>query len=334
MAGAGQGEAEGLHAMAEMGAVAGETAPEFVAGLEQIEDGQRGRRDHRRQAVGEQVRARALAQPGNDLPAPRRIAARGPAQGLAQGPGEDVDAALDAAMLGGAVAVLAHEADGVGIVDHDHGAVALGKVADGRKVGDDAVHGEDAVGGDEAEAAIGRGFQLAFQIGHVVVGVAQPPRLAKPHPVDDAGVVQSVADDGVVLAQQGLEQAAVGVETRRIEDGVLGPEEGAEASLQFPVRGLGAADEAHRGHAEAEAFEGLPGGCHQGRMVGQAEVIVGAEIQDLAAVVEPDGGLLGRGDDAFGLEKPGLAHGLGFTAQILEKASVHGFPPGWRRRPM
>jgi hypothetical protein len=38
-------------------------------------------------------------------------------------------------------------------------------------------------------------------------------------------VVQFVADDRVLLAQQGLEQAAVGVERRGVEDGVLRTQE-------------------------------------------------------------------------------------------------------------
>ena len=53
---------------------------------------------------------------------------------------------------------------------------------------------------------------LRLQIGHVVVAVAEALRLAQADAVDDAGVVQLVADDRVLLAEQRLEQAAVGVE--------------------------------------------------------------------------------------------------------------------------
>ena len=44
---------------------------------------------------------------------------------------------------------------------------------------------------------------------------------------------------------------------------------------------LGSADEAHRGHAVAPSVERLLGGLDHLRMVGQAEVVVGAEVQDL-----------------------------------------------------
>ena len=62
-------------------------------------------------------------------------------------------------------------------------------------------------------------------------------------------------DDRVLLAEQRLEQAAVGVEARGVEDGVLGAEEPAKRRLQLLVHGLRAADEAHRRHAEAVAVE-------------------------------------------------------------------------------
>ena len=44
---------------------------------------------------------------------------------------------------------------------------------------------------------------------------------------------------------------------------------------------LRAADEAHRGHAVAVAVERLLGGLAQFRVVGKAEIVVGAEIQHL-----------------------------------------------------
>ena len=44
-----------------------------------------------------------------------------------------------------------------------------------------------------------------------------------------------------------------------------------------------AADEAHRGHAEAMAVEGLLGRLDEIGMIGKAEIIIGAEIQHLAA---------------------------------------------------
>jgi hypothetical protein len=46
------------------------------------------------------------------------------------------------------------------------------------------------------------------------VGVPVPLGPAQADPVDDRGVVERVGDDGVVLAEERLEEAAVRVEAR------------------------------------------------------------------------------------------------------------------------
>ena len=45
--------------------------------------------------------------------------------------------------------------------------------------------------------------------------------LAEADAVDDGSVVEFVRDDGVIGRQQNLEQAGVGVETTRVEDGIF-----------------------------------------------------------------------------------------------------------------
>ena len=74
-------------------------------------------------------------------------------------------------------------------------------------------------------AALLRLLQARFELVHVVVRVAEALRFAQADAVDDAGVVQRVADDRVLFVEQRLEQAAVRVEARRVEDRVLGAEE-------------------------------------------------------------------------------------------------------------
>ena len=77
-------------------------------------------------------------------------------------------------------------------------------------------------------------LELGLQVGHVVVLVAKPLGLAEPDAVDDRGVVQLVGDDRVLGAQDRLEQPAVGVEARGIEDRVLGAEELARSPARAP----------------------------------------------------------------------------------------------------
>src|SRR5690606_41705066 len=56
--------------------------------------------------------------------------------------------------------------------------------------------------------------------------------------VDDRGVVERVGDDRVLLAQQRLEQPAVGVEAGGVEDRVLGAEETGDGLLELLVQVL------------------------------------------------------------------------------------------------
>ncbi|CAJ1839397.1 hypothetical protein LMCDFJHI_02383 [Aeromonas salmonicida] len=200
----------------------------------------------------------------------------------------------------GAATVVANESDCVGIIHHHQSIVLVGQIADGFQIGDDPIHGEDAVGGDQLETgSIGVGlFELGFQLGHVVVGIAITPGLAQPHAVYDGGVVEGIGNDGVFGTEQGFEQAAVGIEAGGVEDGILGAEEGRELLFQHLVVVLGTADEAHRGHAEAVAIEPLMGCFDKVLVVGQSQVVVGTEVQYLLTA-HRNLGLLGRGDDAL-----------------------------------
>ena len=204
-----------------------------------------------------------------------------------------------------------HEPDGVGVVHHHHRVVLVGQVADRREVGDVAVHGEDAVGGDQPQPRTRGLLQLRLQVGHVVVAVAEALGLAEADAVDDAGVVQLVGDDGVLLAEQRLEQPAVGVEAGGVEDRVVGAEELAERCLELLVDVLRAADEADGrqavapvGRAPAWAAATTSG------WLGEAEVVVGAEVEDRRSSrprTTHRRASLGRRQDALRLLESGLA---------------------------
>ena len=100
----------------------------------------------------------------------------------------------------------------------------FGEVADAGKVCDVTVHREHTVRGDHLEARVRCLLQLRFEVSHVVVGIAEALRFAEADAVDDTSMVQFVGDDGVLGAEQRLEQATVRVEARGIENGVFGPE--------------------------------------------------------------------------------------------------------------
>jgi hypothetical protein len=145
-------------------------------------------------------------------------------------------------------------------------------------------------------------------------------RLAQADAVDDGGVVQRIGDDGVVLVEQRFEHAAVGVEGRRVQDGVLGAEEFGDGLLQLFVHGLGAADEAHRRQAVAVFFRCVDGSLRHPLLAGQAEVVVGAHIDQGAAIFAHHFRALARSQHAFRLVQALLAQ----LIQILLEAAVEG----------
>ena len=196
-----------------------------------------------------------MAQEVNDLLVCCHISARRAAKGLAQRAGEDVDTFHDVEELMCAAAALADEANSVGVVDHDQGVVPIGEVADLVQGCERAVHREHAVGNDHSATGGGCGSQLGLEIGHVRILVTQPLGLAQANTVDQRCVVELVGDDRVLSVEQGLEDAAVGVEARREEDGRLGAEKCGDLRLERGVQGLRAADEADTGHAKAPLLQ-------------------------------------------------------------------------------
>ena len=80
----------------------------------------------------------------------------------------------------------------MGVVDHDHGVVALSELDDLAQRCHIAVHREDAIGDHHPEARAGALHELLLEVGHVAVGVPVSLRLAQADAVDDARVVQRV----------------------------------------------------------------------------------------------------------------------------------------------
>ena len=125
-------------------------------------------------------------------------------------------------------------------------------------------------------------------------------------------MVEGIRDNGVIGREKGLEHTAVGVEAGGIEDGVLRMEIVCDGLFQLLVDILGAADEADGGHAVATLVHGLLGGLDEAGIVGQAQIVVGAEVEGLAAVFQTDHGTLGRCNIPFSLVKASLVDGLQF----------------------
>ena len=212
------------HGLAEVAGVVGQLVAQGGGAFQQIEHRDGSAHDHGRHGVGKKIGARTLAQQLNHLAAPAGKAARGAAQRLAQRAGDEVHVAPHAPVLGCAPARGAHKAGGVAFVHAQQRAVAVAQLAHDIELRHRAVHGKHAIGKHQRETrALGAGLcQATFQVGHVVVFVAVAFGLAQANAVNDGGMVELVADDRVLLAQQGLKESAVGVKRGGIKNGVFG----------------------------------------------------------------------------------------------------------------
>ena len=205
----------------------------------------------------------------------------------------------------GAAPLRPHKAGGVAVIHHHQRLVPVGQGADLGQLRQVAIHAEHAVGGDHDMPRAGGagGLQLGLQIRHVGIGIAVSFRLAEPDPVDDRGMVQRVRDHRVLGPQKRFENAAIGIETGGKQDRVVQAEKLCQPLFQRAVQVLGAADEAHAGHAEPVIVHRPFGRGDQRGMIGKAEIVVGAEV-DHAAPVHGDFAALWRGDQPFALGQP------------------------------
>ena len=144
-----------------------------------------------------------------------------------------------------------------------------------------------------------------------------------------------VGHDRVLHAEEGFEQAAVGVEAGGIEDRVLRVEEVGDFLFEDFVKVLRSADKPDRGQAEAVLVQGLAGRLEDFRVVGQAEVVVGAKVQNVPRIApgrifDPDLGLLGGENGPLVLEEPRALDFDELLGKVVLDALVHGNPPRFR----
>ncbi len=223
----------------------------------------------------------------------------------------------------------ADETDRMGIIHHHQRVKLVSQIANALQIGDHAIHRKDAVGSDKDMTRIGRArlFQPRTQLRHIVIGVAVTARLAKANAVNDGGVIQRIGNDRILRPQQRFKQAAIGVEAGRIENGVFHAEKIGQALLQLFMDILRAADKTHRSHAETVAIHALLRRQHQRRMVGQSQVVIGAEVDHVLARADADIGLLRRGDDTFLFKQAFLLRHCQLFIDLTIKICRHFYSP-------
>ena len=202
----------------------------------------------------------------------------------------------------------------MGIIHVNQSVILLCKVANLIQLRYEAVHGKDAVGGYEPCPVTLRFFQDRFQFVHVAVGIAETLRLAETDAVNDGGVVELIGNDCIFRTEQSFKEAAVGVEAGGVEDGVVHLQESGNLILQLLVDGLRTADEPDGTESEPPLFDTLFRRPDQLGMVCQAEVVVGAEVDD-RTVVYRDGSALLRLNHTLRLKEACVANLTQFIFQ-------------------
>ncbi len=171
----------------------------------------------------------------------------------------------------------------VGLVHHQHAPVAARQLVEIRERRDIAVHREDAVG-DDQRGTRACAAQAPLEVLGVAVAVHEHLRPAEPAAVDDARVVELVGEDHLAGPAEGRDRARVRQVAGPEQQRGLGTLEIGEPFLERAVNGHRPRDQTRPPGSSAVAFRGVGGGCPDLGVVGESQVVVGAEEERLAAV--------------------------------------------------
>jgi hypothetical protein len=276
----------------EVGGVGPEAFDSFGLGLEDVEGGDACRGDRGWMRGGEEEGAGTVVEVVDEIATAADVATEG-SDGFGECADLDVDFVGGVKVIDGAATVATKDSARVGVVDHHDGAVLfaeIGELVDGPDV---AVHGEDAVGDEELAAGLVLDLlEELLGVGDVFVAEDFDLCSREACAVDDAGVVELVGEDEVFFAEDAGDGAGVGGEAGLEDDAGLDALEGGDLFFELYVDVHGAGDGADCSGAYAVFFCGGDGGFFEARVVAEAEVVVGGEVDDTLAVVGADGGLL------------------------------------------
>lgn len=218
-------------------------------------------------------------------------------------------------MFVSALAVFAHEADSMAVINHYKCAVFIREIADCGQVGNETVHGENAVGCNNFDSAILCCFKLSLKVFHVVVLIAESLCFAKANAVDDACMVQLIGNDRVFRTEKSLKQTAVCIEAGSVQNAVIHAEKICDFAFELLVDQLSAANETYGGETEAPLIIAFLCCCDNLGIVGKAEVVVCAHVENALCNGSVDASLLRGCDYAFILVGARFFDGIKFAAK-------------------
>ena len=242
-------------------------------------------------------------------------------QRLAEGAHVDIYFIFQAKVAGRAPAAFAQNAKTVGVIHHDTGAVLLGQPYNFRQLGNIAAHAEHTIGDDKAAGIFWHLLQLALQILHIGVVKAQHLAVAQFAAIVDAGMVFLIADDNIAPADNGTDDAQIGLEAGgKGDDGLLVQEFG-ELRFQLQMHFQRTIEKTGAGAAGAVLLKRFDPGFDDLRAGGKAQIVIGAQHDAAAALHDDLRGLAAFqrvevGVDAFFLELAGQGRFAAFFKQI------------------
>ena len=250
------------------------------------------------------------------------------AQALAEGSHGEVDVGLNPGGLGSAATGGAQYTHGMGLVHQQVAAILAlyrGDLLQRRHV---AQHGVNALGNDQGLVGTVSQAPHAFgQVVRIVVLVADDIGAAEGNARINAGVAVRVQQDHLTGAGEGGAHAHGGGVAGGKNDGVVDPVKSGDFAFQRLVFGEGAVGQARPGSTRAPARGRRLGRGDAARVVGQAQVVVGAGQDDLV----PFHHALGGGENLLGDRAEGRHLALGeFGLEIghgLEFVKQHGAAP-------
>src|SRR3989442_3413126 len=162
------------------------------------------------------------------------------------------------------------------IVNVRYGLVLRRQVDDVFEGGDVSVHAEDSVRNDENPSKTISVLQLLFEVAHVFVFVDSPLGLGHSTAVDDASMVELIADDEVPIIYQGEDRSRIRSIARLKRDRCFGTSIIGENLLELQMHVHSARDNSYR------PGPGTILSCSRNRsllqlwMISQSQIVIGA----------------------------------------------------------
>jgi len=247
---------------------------------------------------------------------------------LTEGPNDEVW--LDAGGRSNASTVWPEHSEGMRFVDEKAGVEGMGQLCDLNQWRCHAVHRKERIGDHERAPAF---CSMLLEQGREIVGasvcVDVDFRAGESTAVDEARMVERVAEDDVAWTDERLNGADVGGVAGREERGRRSPEEVGKCVLGLPVGIHSAGDQTRCGCADPIDTQGALRGRRDGRMAGEAQIVVRTEAEDRLSVDHDFGALTARDSERLSQETRSFEFGEGFL-DLAVKAHCGDLSPAAR----